>query len=178
MAKANENKELDFDSMTTEEIQQWENEQAANLKKAKDAKFAKLKAARQEGVNELINIIKKYQFDGNEFVTALFENRLFTYAEINGVEPMYLLKFPITKTKKGDATTSVQAFFYFFEGKVIISDKQHAEKACAQPFEQFTAYLTDIGKQWLNDAEKRKVIIEFYNLYTTQAKQPLELPAA
>lgn len=174
MAKANENKELDFEQMSIEEVTAWENEQTANLQKAKAAKILKLKAARQEGVNELINIVKKYQFDGTEFVNALFENRLFTYAEINGVDPMYLLDFPITKTKDNK---TVESNFYFFEGKTIISDQIHAKAVTALPFEQFTGYLTEIGKQWLADAEKRKVIINFYNTYTVKEKQPLELPA-
>ncbi|EEP4059737.1 hypothetical protein HB456_004603, partial [Salmonella enterica subsp. enterica serovar Bareilly] len=135
-------------------------------KKIQQAKLAKIQASKQEAFDSLIAVVNKYHLSGVDVINALMNNGKMVFKDLKEIKTIPLIEKKVQKKKKGTTTgETVESTFQYFEGKNLVADKGHAEDICSQGVDSFKATLTDAGKNYLADENKKKIIIDFYNTY-------------
>ncbi|MDG9878084.1 hypothetical protein N7577_07505 [Enterobacter roggenkampii] len=156
--------EIDFENMSLDELEAFEKAEQEKQKKIQQAKIAKIQASKQEAFDSLIQVVNKYHLTGVDVISTLLNNGKIDFKDLSKIEPVKLLTKQVQKKKKG-SDEMVNAEFNFFEGKTIISDKAQAELVCSTGVDSFKATLTEAGKTYLADENKKHVLIDFYNTY-------------
>ena len=95
-----EQNEIDFDSMSLEEIEALEKAEQEKQKKIQQAKIAKIQASKQEAFDSLIQVVNKYHLTGVDVISTLLNNGKIDFKDLSKIEPVKLLTKQVQKKKK------------------------------------------------------------------------------
>ncbi|WP_329798875.1 hypothetical protein [Klebsiella quasipneumoniae] len=151
-------------AMTLEQIQQQKAEFEKKLLELAQQETNIIEESKAEAYTSLIEVINKYRLTGIEVINTLLNNGKIEHKDLSKIKPINLITKQIQKKKK-NSDEMVNSEFNYFEGKTIISDKAQAEFVCSTGVDSFKATLTEAGKAYLADENKKHVIIDFYNTY-------------